>query len=277
MNANLPEMLEIMLPPFVECLILVGIHSYLGIHVIKRGVIFVDLAIAQIAALGLTVGFLFHVLPDSTLAYWIALSFTLAGAALFSLFRFEDGRVPQEAIIGLVYAISASLMILVIDRAPHGAEHIKEILTGDLLWVSWRTIGLAALVYSGVGLLHYLCRGPLMRITDDLPAARAAGLPIRLWDFFFYATFGVVITHSVRVAGVLLVFVFLIAPAIFSMMFTDKWRHQVIVGWSLGTVVTTLGMAASYGFDLPVGPTVVACYGIVLLAGGGARSALRLR
>ena len=126
---------DLMAPAFFECLVLVGIHSYLGLHVIRRKVIFVDLALAQIAALGTTVGFLFGILPDSMGAYWFSLLFTFLGAAVFSISRFRHEKIPQEAIIGLTYAIAASVNILVIDKAPNGAEHIKEVLTGSILWV----------------------------------------------------------------------------------------------------------------------------------------------
>ena len=149
---------DIMAPAFFECLILVGIHSYLGIHVIKRKVIFVDLALAQVAALGTTLGFLFGIMPGTTGAYWFSLGFAILGAAIFSLSRFRHEKIPQEAIIGLVYALAAAIAILVIDKAPHGAEHIKELLTGSILWVKWKTIFHAALVYAGVGLFHFIFR-----------------------------------------------------------------------------------------------------------------------
>lgn len=274
------EVINLMLAPFCECLVLVGIHSYLGLHVIRRGIIFVDLAFAQIAALGLTVGFLFGVMPDSVRAYWISLAFTLAGAFVFSVFRTLESKVPQEAVIGLVYAIAASLMIIVIDRAPHGAEHIKEILTGDLLFVRWEFVASAAAVYSIIGIFHYVFRDRFLAVTENHGAgsgslATAGGgaeaLPgrrghSRLWDFLFYASFGVIITHSVRTAGVLLVFVFLVAPAIFTSLFWRGWREQLIAGWALGTLVSAGGLFLSYYADMPCGPSVIIVYGTVLFA-----------
>ena len=253
-----------MAPAFFECLVLVGIHSYLGLHVIRRKVIFVDLALAQIAALGTTVGFLFGIMPTSMGAYWFSLAFTFIGAAVFSVFRFRHEKIPQEAIIGVTYAIAASVAILVIDKAPHGAEHIKEIMTGSILWVKWSTIAIAAGVYSAVGIFHYIFREKFILISENPEKAYNQGVSVRFWDFMFYVSFGVVITHSVGTAGVLLVFVFLVVPAIVSIMITDVLWKQLVIGWSMGLVVSILALYISYVADLPSGPTVVAFYGIVL-------------
>ncbi len=256
---------DIMALPFAECLVLVGIHSYLGIHVIKRRVIFVDLALAQIAALGATVAFLFGIHPHSHGSYLFSLGFTVIGASIFSLTRTKQEKIPQEAIIGLVYALAAAISVLVIARAPHGAEHIKEILTGSILWVRGKTVLSAALAYSGVGLFHFFFKDKFLAISENADAAEAAGINVRLWDFLFYLSFGVVITHSVETAGVLLVFVFLVVPAIIAIMLTDRLLYQLIIGWSIGTIVSVSGLAISYYADLSTGPTVVAFYGFVLL------------
>ncbi len=256
---------DIMAPAFFECLILVGIHSYLGIHVIKRKVIFVDLALAQVAALGTTVGFLFGIMPGTTGAYWFSLGFAILGAAIFSISRFRNEKIPQEAVIGLVYALAAAVAILVIDKAPHGAEHIKELLTGSILWVKWSTIMHAALVYSAVGVFHFIFRDKFLLISNSPEKAYQQGLSVRFWDFLFYVSFGIVITHSVGTAGVLLVFVFLVVPAITSIMITDVLWKQLAIGWSMGLVVSVIGLYISYVADLPSGPTVVSLYGAMLL------------
>ena len=256
---------DIMAPAFFECLILVGIHSYLGLHVIRRKVIFVDLALAQIAALGTTVGFLFGIMPDTTGAYWFSLMFTFIGAGVFSISRIRHEKIPQEAVIGLVYAIAASVAILVIDKAPHGAEHIKEILTGSILWVKWETIRDAAIVYSFVGIFHFIYRKQFKLISENPDEAYKKGMNVRFWDFLFYVSFGVVITHSVGTAGVLLVFVFLVVPAIASMLITDILWKQLVIGWSMGVVVSIIGLYLSYIGDLPSGPTVVSFYGLMLI------------
>jgi len=259
------EIWDIMAPAFFECLVLVGIHSYLGLHVIRRKVIFVDLALAQIAALGTTVGFLFGIMPDSMGAYWFSLLFTFLGAAIFSISRFRHEKIPQEAVIGLTYAIAASVTILVIDKAPHGAEHIKEVLTGSILWVKWSTIGFAAIVYSIIGVFHFIFRNQFLLISENPEQAYKKGMSVRFWDFLFYVSFGVVITHSVGTAGVLLVFVFLVVPAIASMLITDILWKQLAIGWTLGVFVSVVGLYISYIADLPSGPTVVSFYGLMLV------------
>ncbi len=256
---------DIMAPAFFECLILVGIHSYLGLHVLRRKVIFVDLALAQIAALGTTVGFLFGVMPGTTGAYWFSLSFAFIGAAVFSVSRIRHEKIPQEAVIGLAYAIAASVAILVIDKAPHGAEHIKEILTGSILWVKWSTILKAAIVYSLVGVFHFVYKDKFILISENPEEAYRQGISVKFWDFLFYMSFGIVITHSVGTAGVLLVFVFLVVPAIASMLITDVLWKQLVIGWVLGVFVSVIGLYISYVADLPSGPTVVAFYGIMLI------------
>lgn len=259
------SMWEIMAPAFVECLVLVGIHSYLGLHVIRRKVIFVDLALAQIAALGTTVGFLAGIMPDTMGAYWFSLGFTIIGAAVFSISRLRNEKIPQEAVIGVTYAIAASVAILVIDKAPHGAEHIKEIMSGSILWVEWGTIRNAAIVYSLVGTFHYIFRKKFILISENPKGAYDAGMSVKFWDFLFYVSFGLVITHSVGTAGVLLVFVFLVVPAIAASLITSSWRTQLLIGWGLGTVVSFIGLLASYRLDIPSGPAIIAVYGIVLI------------
>ncbi|MCD6498072.1 MAG: metal ABC transporter permease [Deltaproteobacteria bacterium] len=252
--------------PFAECLVLVGIHSYLGLHVIRRQVIFVDLSLAQIAALGTTAGFLAGIHPHSTGAFLFSLSFTFIGAAIFALTRTKKRHVPQEAIIGLVYALAAALVILVIDRAPHGAEHIKEMMTtGNILLVKGSEVIKAAIAYAAIGVFHYIFRDKFLAITNNAEEAEAKGINVAFWDLLFYMSFGFVITISVNTAGLLLVFVFLVVPAVIGAAITDKFRNQLIIGWIMGTIVSMAGLTLSYWLDLPTGPAVVAFYGIVLL------------
>ncbi|MFH1530173.1 MAG: metal ABC transporter permease [Pseudomonadota bacterium] len=257
---------EMMALPFAECLVLVGIHSYLGLHVLRRQVIFVDLALAQIAALGTTIAFLFQIDPLSKGAYVFSLVATVLGAALFSLTRFRREKIPQEAVIGLVYALASAVGILIVARAPRGAEHIQQILTGQLLWVKGSEVAAAAAVYTLVGAFHFIFRRKFMAISDDPERARADGINVRLWDFLFYVSFGLVITHSVRTAGVLLVFVFLVVPAILGILITSRLTLQLLIGWGVGLLVSVGGLALSYRTDMATGPTVVSLYGAVLLA-----------
>jgi zinc/manganese transport system permease protein len=262
---NPTAVVQLLLPSFCLCLLMVGMLSYLGIHVIKREIIFVDLALAQIAALGALVALLLGIPLYTQASYWFSIALTAIAAAVFTLTRSRETRVPQEAIIGLVYAIAAATAIILIDKAPHGAEHIKDILTGSILWVQWRTVVLVGTVYAAIGLFHFAFRRPFLLISTDPDAARAQGLRVGLWDFLFYLTFGFVITVSVGSAGVLLVFVFLVAPAVMAVLITDRLLYQLLVGWALGLVATTSGLVISYVGDLSSGPLVIAAYAVTLI------------
>lgn len=256
----------IMLPPICECLVLVGIHSYLGIHVIRRGVIFIDLSLAQIAALGTTVGLLFGLQTDTTASFMFSILFTFIGAGIFATTRFRHEHIPQEAVIGLVYALAAALAILVLDRSPaHGAEHLKNIMVGRISWVTWSEVLHAAFAYSIIGVVHYLLRDKFLLISLNPEWAYLKKINVKFWDFIFYLTFGFVISFSVNVAGVLLVFVFLVVPAVAAILITNRLLYQLLIGWAMGTVVSVCGIVVSYFLKLPDGPTVVSCYGLVLL------------
>jgi zinc/manganese transport system permease protein len=260
-------MVEFLWAPFVACLVLTAIHVYLGLHVLARGVIFVDLALAQVAALGVTVAFLAGHQIQSDAAYWYALVFTLGGAALFAVSRTRRLPVPQEAIIGIVYAVSAAAAVLVVDRAPQGGEHIKQILIGSILTVTPAEVGTLALLYAPIGLLHWLIRRPLLDISFD-PDGAGAQRAVRAWDFVFYASFGVVVTSSVRLAGVLLVFAYLVAPAAAAAALARSARGRLLVGWAFGFLVSLGGLAASWRWDLPTGATVVVAFGALLAVVG---------
>ena len=266
-------MVEFLWAPFLACLVLTAIHVYLGLHVLARGVIFVDLALAQTAALGVTIAFLAGHAIQSEAAYWYALAFTLAGAALFAASRTRRGPVPQEAIIGIVYVVSAAAAVLVVDRAPQGGEHIKQILVGSILTVTPAEVAALALLYAPIGAVHWLIRRPLLEISFD-PDGAGAQRAVRAWDFVFYASFGVVVTSSVRLAGVLLVFAYLIVPATAAAALTSSVRGRLLAGWSLGVLVSASGLAASWRWDLPTGATVVVAFG-ALVAGVAAAQSMR--
>ncbi|HEV8226841.1 MAG TPA: iron chelate uptake ABC transporter family permease subunit [Methylomirabilota bacterium] len=271
-------MLDLLWIPLLACLVLTAIHVYLGLHVLARGVIFVDLALAQVAALGVTVAFLAGHPIQSDAAYWYALAFAVAGATLFSLSRVRHARIPQEAIIGIVYVVSAALTVLVVDRAPQGAEHIKQLLVGSLLTVTPGELARVAALYAVIGVGHALMRRPLLEISFDPEIAAARGRAIQWWDFAFYVTFGVVVTSSVRIAGVLLVFSYLIVPAAVAALLTSSVRGRLAMGWALGAAVSAVGLWASFAWDLPTGATIVATFGVLMAAvavGLGARALLR--
>lgn len=270
------EFLGLMVRPFVACVILTGIHAYLGLHVIEREVIFVDLALAQLAAFGATLGMLWGFDLHSTQSYLVALGFTLVGAGVFSATRLRKPIVPQEALIGIVYAISAAAAILVLSRAPEGGEELKALLVGHLLFVEWSEIETVFFLYSAVGIVHWVVRRQLLVISQDPERAFAKGLRVRWWDFLFYVTFGVVVTSSVEMAGVLLVFSFLIVPAVCGVLLARTIGQRLIVGWAVGMLTSVVGVWASYTWDLPTGATVVCAFGLALLASAGLRALRRL-
>jgi len=259
-------MLEFLWPPLLACLVLTGIHVYLGLHVLARGVIFVDLALAQIAALGITVAFLAGHAIESSAAYWYALVFTVGGAALFAVSRVRQASIPHEAVIGIVYAVSAAVAVLVVDRAPLGGEHIKQLLIGNILTVSPPEVARLAVLYLAIGVLHALIRQPLLEISFRPETAIEKGRRIRWWDFCFYVTFGIVVTSSVRIAGVLLVFAYLVVPAAVGALLSASVAGRLLIGWACGFLVSVLGLSASFTLDLPTGAAVVTTFGVLMAA-----------
>ena len=255
--------------PFAASLILTGIHTYLGVHVVERGVIFVDLSLAQIAALGATVAMLVPFSggdPHSPGVYWFSLGFTFIGAAVFSMVHHgQKARIPQEAVIGISYAVASAASILAMSQSTAQGEHLKDMLVGNILAVSWAEVGKTAALYGAVGLFHYIYRKRFLLISMDPDRARAEGVHLRLWDFLFYLSFGFVVTSSVSIAGVLLVFCYLIVPSVAAMIYADRIGVRLAIGWVMGTVVSILGMYFSVLFDLPTGATIVCTFGLVLV------------
>ncbi len=265
MERPVTDLFTFMGPAFVACVVLVGIHAYLGIHVLERGVIFVDLGLAQIAALGTMVGVLFGLDAHEVGVKFVGLAFTFLGAAVFAATRTRNTRIPHEAIIGIVYAVASAGTILVGERLPHGAEEAKSLLVGHILWVTWPEIGVTALLYLLVGLFHYAFRRQFLTISRrGWRAAEEAGISVRLWDFLFYISFGFVVTSSVTIAGVLLVFMFLIVPAVTGAIFATSLRARLAIGYIMGVVASVAGSVVSYYSDLPTGATIVVCFGVAL-------------
>ena len=260
-------MIELMLPPFAACLILIAIHSYLGLHVIAREVIFVDLSLAQMAALGATIGLLLGVDRTSWRGQAMALAFTAAGAAIFALTRTNKhkGRVPHEAIIGIVYVIATAATLLVAEKAPRGEEAIHDILVGNFLWVTWKGIGRLAVAYAILGVVLFALRRRYEAISFEPARVEAEGWRVRWWDFSFYLIFGVVITFSVPIAGVLLVFTFLVVPAVTAFLFTRRPGILTIISWSTGALASAVGLYLSFKYDLPTGPLIVCVFGAMLI------------
>jgi zinc/manganese transport system permease protein len=255
------DMLDLMIPPIVAALVILSLHAYLGLHVIAREVIFVDLAFAQIAALGTTVALLAGVEMGSTMSLLFALGATLFGALIFSFTRMENSPVPQEAIIGIAYVVASAAVILLAGMTAEGAEHIKETLTGTLIWVGWPQIGKMAGMYAVVGVFHFALRRYFLAVSFHPNQARK----VRLWDFLFYLSFGVVISFSVEIAGVLMVFSTLVIPAVVAFFFTDRFGVALVIAWASGTVAIIGGIGASFYWDLATGPLLVCAFGLVLV------------
>lgn len=259
------EFCDLMLKPFVACLILTGIHAYLGLHVIERGVIFVDLALAQMAAFGTTVGFLWGWGLHSNENYFCALGCALVGAAVFAITRFRRQIVPQEALIGIVYAVASAASILVLSRSADGGEELKSLMVGHLLFVSWGEICKVAAIYAVLGLAHWFYRRPLFAISRNPEKAFAEGYNVRLWDFLFYGIFAVIVTSSTELAGVLLVFSFLVVPAVCAVLLAQAIRARLLIAWTCGVTTSVVGTTASYYLDFPTGAAVVCAFGLCLV------------
>jgi zinc/manganese transport system permease protein len=259
------EFLSVMGPAIVASLLLTAIYVYFGIHIVRRGVIFVDLALAQVAAMGGTVAFLLGYPLEGQGAYLFSLAFAFFGAVVFTLARFGEEVVPQEAIIGIVYAFAAAATVLLVDKAPHGAEHIKYLLVGNILWVSWGTIGWLFVVIALVGLFHLFYHDRFSLVSFSAELAGGRGITVSLWDLIFYLSLAWVVTSSVHVAGVLLIFSFLIVPAACGILLSRGFKMALLIGWLVGAGVTLVGSFFSYRWDLPTGAAIICTFGITLL------------
>ncbi|HTG72275.1 MAG TPA: iron chelate uptake ABC transporter family permease subunit [Terriglobia bacterium] len=268
-----------MLAPLLACFILSITHVYMGIHVVSRKVIFVDLALAQIAALGATyattLGYDAHEPADSLVVAVFSLLFTFAGAGLFSIARMRKERVPQEAFIGIVYAAASAAAVLILSKSPTGGEELKHMLVGDILLVSIPTIINDTVLYSLLAVFHISFRRRFLAISKDAEGAQASGINIRLWDLLFYTTFGVMVTRSVAIAGVLLVFSYLVIPAVIAQMWSDTIRGRLFIGWATALSASVTGILWSFASDTPTGPAVVISLAAFLIVSGASYSILK--
>ena len=259
------EALDIMKWPLLACLLLPGLLVYLGLHIVRREIIFVDLALAQVAALGTCVGILLHYEASSWSTYALSLGFTFVGAAIFTMTRTHNHRVPQEALIGIVYVVTAALGILLLSRSPEGNEELRRTLIGEVLLVTPGQVLRTFALYAGIAAVHWIFRKKFFAISFEPDRAEAEGLSIRWWDFLFYAMFGWVVTSFVQIGGVLLVFSFLIVPAVVANFLAHGLRTKLLIGWATATVASVAGLYASYVLDLPTGAAIVCTLGIALV------------
>jgi zinc/manganese transport system permease protein len=274
------DMLQFLLPAFTASLVIAGIHAYLGVHVVERGVIFVDLSLAQIAAFGATLSILLpgsNGDPHSSDVYWTSLLFTFIGAGIFSFVRSRHARIPQEAIIGISYAVASAATILALSKSTSEGEHLKDMLVGNLLSVSWSEVWTTAILYLFIGVFHFIFRKKFLAISMNPEQAEASGTSLRLWDFLFYASFGFVVTRSVSLAGVLLVFCYLIVPSVGAMLYSERIGTRLAIGWAMGSIVSALGVLLSVQLDLPTGATIVCTFGLVLMIMAVVKPLFRLK
>jgi zinc/manganese transport system permease protein len=256
--------------PFLACLLLPGMLVYLGLHIVRREIIFVDLALAQVAALGTSVCLMLgHDAHDIHTYFW-SLGFTFLGAFIFAMTRNHGRhRVPQEALIGIVYVVAAAAAILVLDRSAAGNEELKKTLVGDVLTVSWAQVWKTFALYSAIAVVHWIFRRQFFAISFEPERGKAEGLAVRWWDFLFYALFGLVVTSFVQIGGVLLVFSYLIIPAVCATLLATRLRLMLLLGWIVATAGGLGGLWVSWQFSFPTGSAMVCTLGAMLLLTGG--------
>jgi zinc/manganese transport system permease protein len=265
MSADLQIAWEVMKWPLVACLLFPPLLVYLGLHVVKREVIFVDLALAQVATLGTCVALLMGHHFEDPITFWISLAVTFVGAAFFSWSRStRKGPVPQEAIIGITFVVAAAGVILLLSRVAGGKEELEHLLTGDILNVTKGEIGQRVLIFAGLGAFYAAFHQRFVLISSDPDKAFADGVPVRLWDFLFYAAFALVVVSFVRLAGVLLTFAYLIVPAVCGTMLAQQWMKRLAIGWGIAAAASLIGLWASYRMDLPTGAAIVVASGLLL-------------
>ncbi len=262
-------MIQVLGLPLLMCLALAAMMGYLGIHVLKREIIFIDIALAQLAAVGAIAAHLaFHAHGDSILGFTVAFGFVLAAAGFYAFARRKATQIPIEAVIGVSYAIAAAGALFLVGVAPGGHVHVQHMLAGSILWVTWRDVLVCAGAFAAVGGLFKLFRGPLTRISDDYDAAMGEGLNVVLWDFVFYTLCGLVIALAVRVSGIVLVFALLIIPATISAVFSSGWRARLLAAWVAGAGASVLGLLFAYRLDFSMGPSVAVFLGLELMLTG---------
>ena len=238
-------LLSFLAAPIAASLIIAGIHAYLGLHVVERGVIFVDLSLAQIASLGAAIAVWQGYDPHGDAVSWFSLSFTLIGAFVFAMVKGHKANIPQEAIIGIAYAVASAAVILTMSQSTGESEHLRNMLVGNILSVQWPEIWHTGAIYAAIGVFLYIFRRRFLEISVDPVGAAERGVQVRLWDFLFYALFGLVVTRSVAIAGVLLVFCYLIVPSVGAMLWARRIGPRLAIGWVMGVVVSMLGMYLS--------------------------------
>lgn len=253
-----------MAAPLAGCLILAIVFTYFGMHILQREIIFVDLSLAQLAALGITVSLVLGWGEDTLAAQLVALLFIVFGALFFSLTSYQFPKLSQEAVIGIVYVIGASTTILLGHFSSHAAEHIQHTLNGSILWINWNEVGIIAIVSSCVGAVLWKYR-EWIQISSTSNDSSISPFQRTVWNFVFYVLLGLVVAACIKTAGIFLVFALLIIPAVCGTLFFDSTLKQFIFGSALAIVASLTGLLLSFYSDFPTGPTIVCSFGIAFV------------
>ena len=267
-----------MIPALIACLVLAGIHTYFGYHIVQRGVIFVDLSLSQIAALGASVALLLGWGEDAPVkSFAMSLAFTFGGAVLFALLRRFQKIVPMEALIGIAYAGAIAVALLILEKSATGTEHIKEMLVGTILTVSWRDIAQLGGIVLGVAVIHGIFHKRFFQISENPEGVASKPVWLWFWDVLFYATFGLVVTSSVKIAGVLLIFSLLTIPAVTAMICARGTVGRVFFGWIFGLAACVIGLEASLRMDSAAGPSIIATMLGMLVVSSSVAAIVRIK
>ena len=251
---------------FLSCILMSSILGYLGIHVLKREVIFIDISLAQIAAVGSIAAHLtFEVHGDSSVSYLCSFGCVLLAAVFYAVIRSTVFQISLEAIIGISYAIAAAAALFIVGIAPGGHIHVQNILSGSLLWTSWRDVAVILLTFSAVGFCLYLIRKPLSDVSNGYRQAPSNRIEIIFWDFIFYLLLGIVITLSVQIGGIVVVFAYLIIPATMSVIISSRPVVQLMIIWVAATAASIIGLLFSYYLDFSIGPSIALFLGVELI------------
>lgn len=260
------DFITFMAAPALGCLVMSFIFTYFGIHVLKRGIVFIDLSMAQLAALGTTVAFSLNLEEHSFGTFLFSIGFVFLGASFFTIVRFMTPRISQEAVIGIVYVVAASLAVIVADHSPRAAEHIQHTLNGSILWLSWGEVLWLLTTFIALGAFLWATRNPFSECTDQANSKDPYTRQLGFWDFVFYLALGLAIVACIQTAGIFLIFTLLIIPAACAIQLYDSLGKQLLSGILMSILVCWTGLGLSFTFDLPTGPTLVCAFGITFMA-----------